>query len=204
MKEEIIRLLKLTGRAGIDKLIEWMEQNGFFTSPCSGGHHLAKEEGLAEHSHNVYSVMCDFANTVRQDIAIPFDSIIIVSLLHDIGKCSQFGKPGYIPNMVKDGRPTVKEPEQKLKQSDSKPFMGNPELLSVPHEVRSIQIASRFIELTEEENFAILYHNGMYGSLKYKLQGHETPLYLLLHMSDMWASRVVEIDKEDEDASQEG
>jgi hypothetical protein len=50
MKEEIIRLLQLTGRAGIDKLIEWMDQNGFFTSPCSGGHHLAKDEGLVEHS----------------------------------------------------------------------------------------------------------------------------------------------------------
>jgi 23S rRNA maturation-related 3'-5' exoribonuclease YhaM len=99
--------------------------------------------------------------------------------------------------MVKDGRPTAKEPEQKYKQSDSKPFAQNPELLSVPHEVRSIQIASQFIELTEEENFAILYHNGMYGPFKYELQGKETPLYLLLHFADMWCSRVLEVSTEE-------
>jgi 23S rRNA maturation-related 3'-5' exoribonuclease YhaM len=193
MKEEIKRLLMLTGRQGMDKLIEWMEQNGFFTSSCSGGHHLAVEGGLAQHSLNVYyQAKLLFENLSYVPWDIQEENIIIVSLLHDLGKCGQFGRAGYVPNIVKDGRPTAKEPEQRYKQSDSKPFVVNPDLLSVPHEVRSIQIASQFIELTEEENFAILMHNGPYGEFKYTIQGKETALYMLLHFSDMWASRVIE------------
>jgi hypothetical protein len=54
-------------------------------------------------------------------------------------------------------------------------------------------IAERYISLTEEEEQAILYHNGLYGVFKYEISGKETPLYMLLHFSDMWASRVIEI-----------
>jgi 23S rRNA maturation-related 3'-5' exoribonuclease YhaM len=64
--------------------------------------------------------------------------------------------------------------------------------MNVPHEIRALSIISKFINLTEEEQFAILYHNGMYGDLKYQINGKETPLYMLLHFADMWASRVVE------------
>lgn len=60
------------------------------------------------------------------------------------------------------------------------------------HEVRSIQIASQYINLEEDESWAILMHNGMYGTFKYQIQGKETPLYLLLHTADMWAGRVME------------
>ena len=48
------------------------------------------------------------------------------------------------------------------------------------------------MDLTEDETWAILHHNGMYGDLKYTLQGKETPLYLIIHFADMWASRVIE------------
>jgi len=68
----------------------------------------------------------------------------------------------------------------------------NKELLYVPHEIRSIAIAERFISLTENEEFAILYHNGMYGDLKYSYSGKETPLSMILHFADLWASRVTE------------
>jgi 23S rRNA maturation-related 3'-5' exoribonuclease YhaM len=71
--------------------------------------------------------------------------------------------------------------------------MQNPELLKVDHEVRSVSIASQYIQLTEDEYFAILNHNGLYGNFKYNISGNETPLYLIIHFSDMWASRVKEI-----------
>ena len=62
--------------------------------------------------------------------------------------------------------------------------------------MRSVAIASMFIDLTEEEQFAILYHNGLYGDFKYEIQGNETPLYLILHFADMWAARIIEEKKE--------
>lgn len=190
-KNKIAGLLLSTKRQGMEELLEDMEQGGFFDAPCSGGNHLAVEGGLAEHSLNVYEQMKALAATLYRD-KLADEEIIIVSILHDLGKMGQFGKPNYTENMIKDGRPTKAEPEQKYKRSESKPYVSNPDLLNVPHEIRSIVIASKHIELTEEEQFAILYHNGMYGDLKYQLSGKETPLYLLLHFADMWCSRVTE------------
>lgn len=196
IKDRIMEALLSTERASMKELLVWMEENGFYNCPCSGGNHLAAEGGLAEHSLNVYEVMQDMSfllctgpEPLPKELQ---DAIIICSLLHDLGKTGDYGKPGYVPNMIKDGRPTKAEPEQKYKQSPTKPFAVNPELFSVPHEVRSIKIASRFIDLTEEEELAILWHNGLYGDYRYTIQGKETPLYLLLHFADMWASRVIE------------
>ena len=191
VKDKIKELLLSTRRTGMFMLFEHMENEGFFEAPCSGSYHLAKEGGLAEHSLNVYETM-----KIMSDALFNVDNneLIIVSILHDLGKMGQFGKPNYTENYVKDGRPTKSEPEQKYKRSETKPFVTNPDLLNVPHEIRSIAIASKYIELTEQEQFSILYHNGLYGDLKYQISGKETPLYLLLHFADMWCSRVTEVE----------
>lgn len=172
-------------------LLLWMCENGYYQMPCSGGNHLAKEGGLVEHSLNVLDIMNSCQGMLEIDV--PKDSIIICALLHDLGKCGDYGKPGYVPNMLK-GRATKANPEPV--QSTSKPYEVNRELSPVDHEVRSVKIASKFIELTEQEELAILWHNGLYGNFKYQIQGRETPLYILLHFADMWASRVIE--KEDD------
>lgn len=205
MKQRMIERLMATGREGMDGLVKWMEENGFFHSPCSASNHLAKEGGLAEHSLNVLSVMKDMSfllcmngETLSKEQE---DSIVICALLHDLGKCGDYGKPGYVPNMLK-GRATKENPNPEPYQSLNKPFEVNKELNPVDHEIRSIKTASRFISLTEEEELALLWHNGLYGNFKYQIPGRETKLYLLLHFADMWASRVVE--KEEEDGKIQG
>ena len=165
MKDKIISLLKETGRTGIIDLIDCMEDGGFFEAPCSGSHHLAHEGGLAQHSVNVYYGMLELDKALSANL--PYESIIICGLLHDLGKMGDYGKPNYVENILKSG-----------KVSDSKPYVTNSNLLYVPHEIRSIAIAERCISLTEEEEFAILYHNGMYSDLKYAYSGKETPLVL--------------------------
>lgn len=181
--EVVRKALMKTEREGVTDLLQYMSEIGFLTAPCSGGHHLAKEGGLLEHSVNVYRVAENVGvalmggaeyNKIRNSVAI-------AALLHDLGKCGQFGKPEYVPNILKDG-----------KQSEAKPYQKNKDLLNVPHEIRSIAIAQMFIDLTEEEQHAILYHNGLYTPLGRELSGNETPLSMLIHFSDMWASRVVE------------
>lgn len=179
-RKKIIILLRSTGRKNIDKLIEHMDLNGFFTAPCSSQYHLCKEGGLAEHSLNVCNLGLNYLDSF---IASP-EEWTISSILHDLGKMGQFGKPLYSENFLANGT-----------RSDKKPFETNKDLLPIPHEIRSIQIASQFIELTEEENFAILHHNSLYGDLKYQLIGKETPLQMVLHFSDLWCSRVVEVGK---------
>ena len=188
-QEKITELLLSTKREGIENLIKHMEEQGFFKAPCSTQYHLSKEEGLAEHSCNVLEIAFEIARVLYPEI--PRDSLIICSLLHDIGKMGQYNKPNYVPNMLK-GRATKANPNPEPYQSTAKPYISNPELLYVDHEVRALSIISKFIDLTEEEQQAILWHNGLYGSFKYQIQGNETPLYLILHYADMWASRVVE------------
>lgn len=185
IKNRTEELLLSTGRQGIAGLLVEMDEMGFYTAPCSTQYHLAYSGGLAEHSLNVYELMDKLSSILHPEV--DKSSVIICALLHDLGKAGQFGKPNYIINMLK-GRGKNAEPYQ----SPTKPYIGNPELLYIDHEVRSIQIAGRHINLTEEENWAILMHNGMYGNFKYQIQSKETPLYLLLHMADMWASRVTE------------
>lgn len=185
IKNRTEELLLSTGRQGIAGLLVEMDEMGFYTAPCSTQYHLAYSGGLAEHSLNVYELMDKLSSILHPEV--DKSSVIICALLHDLGKAGQFGKPNYIINMLK-GRGKNAEPYQ----SPTKPYIGNPELLYIDHEVRSIQIAGRHINLTEDENWAILMHNGMYGNFKYQIQGKETPLYLLLHMADMWDSRVTE------------
>lgn len=193
-KKYVVDRLLATEREGMEDLVDYMEEIGFFEAPCSGGNHLACKFGLVHHTRNVMTLaekigLCLYGAEEYNKI---HDSVIIAAALHDLGKCGQFGKQYYVPNMIKDGRPTKANPEQKYKISDTKPFEVNKELLHVDHCIRSVVQATLYIDLTEEEQNAILYHDGLYGALKYEVLGHETPLMLILHWADMWASRVVE------------
>ncbi len=177
MKNTIEKLLRSTNRTGIDGLINHLESINFYKSPCSGAYHLSKEGGLAEHSLNVYnfgannlSMLIDYAS-----------SWIIVSLLHDVGKADYRGKPNYVPNYLKSGE-----------LSTAKPYETNKDRLYISHEIVSLQIISKYIELTEEEEFAILYHNGLYVASGRDIQGKERPLQQILHFADMYCSRFIE------------
>ena len=178
MQEEIIKLLLSTDRFGIEKLAKHMERMGFFQAPCSTSNHLNIPGGLAIHSMNVYNIMCQLNKSMKVDI--DEESIIICALLHDLGKMGDHGKQNYVENILKSGE-----------RSESKPYITNPNFLYIPHEVRSVVIAQRYIILTEEEEHAIYYHNGKYTHTGYDLK--ETPLQMLLHFADLWASRFEEM-----------
>ena len=172
-----------TNREGMKDLIAYMEEIGFFEAPCSGGNHLACQFGLVHHSRNVMMAAenIGYALLGKVKYAEIRDSVIIASLLHDLGKCGDYGKQMYVPNILKSG-----------KASEAKPFKRNPALLPLDHATRSIKLATLFIDLTEDEEFAIRYHDGLYETANYGVKGHETPLYLILHFADLWSSRVTE------------
>ena len=189
---DIIRdSLMKTKREGIVDLLGYMNEIGFLEAPCSGGNHLAKKGGLAEHSVNVL--------TIAEKIGVALlggarynevqDSVVIAALFHDLGKCGDYEKPMYVESILKSG-----------KQSDTKPYKRNPELSAVPHAVRSIKLATLFIDLTEAEEWAILCHDGLYDFMKYDLKGKETWLQMIIHWADMWASRVIECGSDQEGA----
>lgn len=187
--DEIRSRLMSTEREGMVELLDYMQEIGFLTAPASSQFHGAYEGALAEHSLNVLKAAeklgVAWLGGVKYNLIQ--DSVIICALLHDVGKCGQFGKPLYVPNILKSGKP-----------SDAKPYEINKDLMTLPHEVVSVVEIMKFIDLTPEEQQAIAWHNGLYGCFKYDIQGKETPLYMLIHFADMWASRVIESKNKEE------
>lgn len=190
-----------TNRVGIKNLIEHMERDGFFVAPASGRYHMAFEGGLAEHSLNVCNMAHQFASYLLspEEYADMYNSITICALLHDIGKMGDFKKPYYVEKLVRSKSKNKETGEYDMVRSEAEPFAHNSELMYIDHEISSIKVISRFIDLTEEETNAILWHNGLYGKFKYDIPSHETKLYMIIHWADMWASRVIEEEKESEE-----
>lgn len=193
-KKYVVDRLLATKREGMEDLIAYMEDVGFFEAPCSGGNHLSCKYGLVHHTRHVMELAEKIGLTLlgADKYNELHDSVMIAAGLHDLGKCGQFEKAYYVPNMIKDGRPTKANPEQKYKQSESKPYERNKDLLHVDHCIRSIVLATLYIDLTEEEQHAILYHDGMYGVMAYELRGHEAPLQTIIHFADYWAAQFIE------------
>lgn len=83
-KTEIILLLSSTKREGIDNILDYLEESGFYSAPSSVNRHHNWEGGLAHHSLGVYK------RGLKLDcIDIERNSLIIVCLLHDICKASK-------------------------------------------------------------------------------------------------------------------
>ncbi len=186
-REEFRELLLGVDREGIEDLVDYLDDIGFYTAPASTRFHGAESGALVQHSINVM----DCARSValawkgKKWYNAHKDSITLCALLHDLGKAGQFGKPLYVENILKSG-----------KASDAQPFKHNDDLKTLPHEIVSVVEATKFIDLTEEEQRAIAWHNGLYGMFKYDIPGKEDELYMIIHFSDMWASRIVEVQHE--------
>lgn len=202
-KEEQIKFFResmmSTQREGMEDLLDFAEELGFFEAPASGGNHLCKDGGLLEHTVNVMQLAEKIGVAMLGGAAYNkiHDSVIIAAGLHDLGKCGRYGNPYYVENMIQDGKPTKKDPVQKYKRSEAKPFKISPDLCHIDHPLRSVELAARYIDLTEEEEHAIFYHDGAYGSLAYDLKGHEEPLQVIVHFADFWSAQFVEVGKLD-------
>lgn len=194
-KEEIEKLLLSVERTGIHNLLAEMDFNGFYEAPCSTKYHLHVEGGLAQHSLNVYHTLKELCESFAIGTEITEESIIICSLLHDLGKMGDFGKSLYVPNYVRSKTKNKETGEYDMVISEAQPYQINQELMAEEHEIKSVLIAERFITLTEEEESAILHHNGLFGKLdsSYGTQLYaKTKLAFLLHTADMYVSRFVE------------
>lgn len=166
-------------REGKVSLLEYLEQNHFFTCPSSSQYHGAQEGGNLLHSIKVTETALKLMETLAPEIAE--ESVIICGLFHDLGKATYYRKPQYIENILKGG-----------KRSDSKPYTTNSDRLPIPHQVSSLHILSKFIPLTEDEAYSILFHNALYTPDGRVISGKETPLLMITHWADMWASRFIE------------
>ncbi len=177
-KEEYISLLRSTGRKGIEDLITYLETTDFYEAPASTRYHNSKPGGLLEHSLNVYKALKEIKGVERYSE----DTIIIVSLLHDICKIGFYTST--MRNVKKDGL-WVQEPYYMVE--DNSPL---------GHGEKSVIMALQMIPLKTEEIYAIRWHMGgfeakeNYNSISKTFSKY--PLSLMLHMADMIATYFIE------------
>lgn len=132
----IVGLLKLTERAGMDSLIEYLQHSDFFQSPASARDHNCFVGGLARHSINVFRLLEKY----NAELCLKCDtvSVIIAGLLHDICKIG-----AYVRTVADDGWTRNRDKES-------------------GHAILSLQRIKEHIQLTEIEEMMIQYHMGVY------------------------------------------
>lgn len=195
----IDEILTNVGRAGTNKLIQAMHDGGFYSAPCSGAYHLCEEGGLAEHTVNVHDKALELAMLWTPDDmegrADFLNSVSLCAVLHDLGKMGDHHKPNYTPNYVRSKTKNKETGEYDLVQSEAKPYETNKELNYEEHEIRSVIIAERYIELTEDEETAILHHNGCWGKLDSSFSSYYDKhlLSFIIHTADLFCSRFEEV-----------
>ena len=186
IKAVITELLKLVKREGMDNLIKYLETSDFYTAPASTKFHNNFVGGLAGHSLNVYYLL---SNKVKQhNISVPEQSIILSALLHDLCKIDTY------------------KTELKWKKDDNNKWYQEEvwvvkDSFPIGHGEKSVIMAQRFIQLTDEEITAIRWHLAMSdpGTHFAYPTGHSfkeafgsCPLLVCLSTSDVEASFLVE------------
>ena len=179
MKEKYIKLLRETDRKGIEDLINYLEnETDFFTAPASTKYHLNKESGLVEHSLNVYKEL--YLETPDN---YDNNSLIIVSLLHDICKANFYSVSER--NVNKNGKWT------------KEPYYMIDDLYPMGHGEKSLILAQKYINLSDEEMFAIRWHMGFSESKENYNYINKAftkyPLALYLHIADLKATYIDEV-----------
>lgn len=172
---KIDTLLSRIDRAGIHDLRLYLQKSDFYTAPCSTRYHLCEPGGLAQHSINVYLALTALRKTFN--VAIPLESVAIVSLLHDVCKINSY-------------KPTNKW----RKNSDGawEQYVGYEFFEDLPygHGEKSVYILSQYITLTEHEATAIRAHMGGWDKDPQTCSNimGRNQLAVLLHCADLIAT----------------
>lgn len=79
--ENFERLLRLTGKNGIEQLIQYYRNSDFYTTWASSSYHCNYKGGLLQHSLNV----CDYATTLHKEFnsTVDIQSVMFCALTHD-------------------------------------------------------------------------------------------------------------------------
>ena len=199
-------LMAQVNRDGVDKLIDYIEnKTDFYTAPASTRFHLSCEGGLLQHSLNVYDCLATkrespFWRGLLKDISD--ESLIIISLLHDICKTNFYvastrNQKTYDPEKVSAANPyQVKHDSQGNFIWETVPSYDFDDKMPLGHGEKSVIIISRFITLNTNEIFAIRWHMGFseakenWTALGSAMEKY--PVVLAIHEADLEASKVME------------
>jgi len=187
LKSRFLALCQEIERPGINDLLKWLEENGFYTAPASSRYHGAYRGGLLEHSLNVYNelvrVLEAYSESFDLDLLNSNGSIIIASLFHDVCKV----------NMYTTEKRNRKNAEGKWESYDA--YKIDEQFAYGGHGSKSVYIIQSFMPLRPEEAVAIQCHMGAWedGAGKYVGKSYEQfPFAWALHVADEAATFIKE------------
>ena len=195
MEENKQRFLALltecaAGRRGVGNLLDWLATTDFFTAPASTRFHLSEPGGLCLHSLHVHDRMVQLAGLLPDPSPERVLSARLVALLHDVCKTNF-----YAVEMRNRKNPDTGRWEQY-------PFYVVYDKYPFGHGEKSAFLVDRFVRLTVAEALAIRWHMGGFddaargGSYAAGTAFDACPMGLLLHIADMLASHIDEVEKE--------
>lgn len=195
-----LRQINIEG-ACIDELIDYLTNSDFFDAPASTKYHNSIAGGLCDHCLNVHRNILKFyeeAHRVNPKIEYSMDTLIVVSLLHDLSKINFY--EAYIQNKKIYSDQGTKhdnmgkfdwfaEEAYKVKEDTERMLGGD-------HGFNSMMLVNRFIPLTYEESVAILNHHCGFDNnfVNRELSSilNRYPLVTLLHMADWFSTYIDE------------
>ena len=158
------------GTKSIDEVVECLDNTGYFDAPASTKYHGDYIGGLFDHSHVVTSSLLDLTEKLELKWERPI-SPYIVGMFHDLCKCDDYI---YDPN------------EERFKHRDN--------LILNGHGEKSVIMAQKLLDLTDEEIACIRWHMGAYDDKEnWNILGRaieEYPNVLYTHTADMIATRI--------------
>lgn len=166
----------------VQPLVNFLVETDFFIAPASTNHHENSQGGLYLHSKRVYNVLLHLNQLL--DKKYTKETLFYCAFCHDLCKVNYYEK-------AKKWR---KNEEDKWEN-----YIGYNVVDKFPvgHGAKSIIIANRYVQLTEEEMIAIAHHMGAfmaidsYSGMIYNDARVFSPLTTMLHAADMLAVDVI-------------
>lgn len=205
---EYERLLLSTCRTGVEDLVAYIGASDFYTAPASTKFHSSFMGGLLHHSMEVFRNLDKKTsgseyNVWREALVdVGKDTIVIVSLLHDI--CKTHFYTTELKNKKNYDRDVVAAADRWQVKHDSNgdfiwetvPAYAVDDKIPYGHGEKSVMMIENYITLKPIERYAIRWHMGftepkeLYNTLAAAIERY--PLILALHEADLEASYLTE------------
>ena len=190
-------LLLSVERDGINELVEFIRKSDFYKAPASTRFHSSYEGGLLQHSLNVYQCLVSkYEAPIWSENLKEFkkDSIILVSLLHDLCKIYFYEKE-YRNKKIYSESGSKRDAGGRFDWETVETYTID-DKYPLGHGAKSVIFIQHFIKLDMKEILAIVHHMGFsepkeeYNSVGKSME--TCPLVLALHEADMEATYLME------------
>ncbi len=169
MKQELLKehikdldakeLLLSVKRDGIPLLVNFLKESGYFTTVASKAYHCNYEGGLVHHSLSLYKLFKNLISSFKIDFKE--ESIIIVSLLHDVCKVYENfgdynGHSVVSINKIKEFIKLSEQEEEIIKYHMG--FYGSEEFVSYAGYGKGVYNIGELTQLYDKNNLALLFY----------------------------------------------